>query len=202
MPRPCSQANGCGHLQNLNSPILCQAFKSSLGCTLIQHTTSHALLTSPTPHQGELICGACIGTPHVATSLAAPTVVDSLFKRSNLRSCLDITHVKWYICLSLFQRFLSPARPCLSVIRWSVFLNILFCNLYFGVLAVHRIWKRKHLALIQNNSSKMFQHQRSRTRSLRPPFAGFHATVQSRFTMNNCKYIETHSHPDDVKDVY
>jgi len=52
--------------------------------TLIQHPTSHALLTSPTPCQRELVCGACIGTAQFGASLAAP--LDSLLKQSSLRS--------------------------------------------------------------------------------------------------------------------
>ena len=60
----------------------------SLGCTLPHNPTSHALLTSSTPRQRELVCGACIGTTQVAASLAAP--LNSLFKRSTLRSPRDI----------------------------------------------------------------------------------------------------------------
>ena len=59
-----------------------------IGCTLLQHPTSHALLTSPTPCERELVYGACIGTAQVGVSLVAP--LDSLFKRSSLRSIHDI----------------------------------------------------------------------------------------------------------------
>jgi len=43
-------------------PTPWQAFTNGLCCTLLQHTTSPALLPSPTPDQSELVCGACIGT--------------------------------------------------------------------------------------------------------------------------------------------
>ena len=56
--------------------------------TLIQHPTSHALLTSPTPCQRELVCGACIGTAQFGASLAAP--LDSLLKQSSLRSLCNM----------------------------------------------------------------------------------------------------------------
>ena len=41
------------------------SFQNGLGCTLLQHPTSHALLTSPTPHESEFVCGACIGTAQI-----------------------------------------------------------------------------------------------------------------------------------------
>ena len=59
-------------------------FQNGLGCSLLQHPTSHALLTSPTPCQRELICGACIGTAQVGFSLDAP--LDFFFKQSTSRS--------------------------------------------------------------------------------------------------------------------
>ena len=52
-----------------HSLVSCQ---NGLGCTLPQHTTSHALLASPTPCQRELSCGACIGTAPAGALLAAP----------------------------------------------------------------------------------------------------------------------------------
>ena len=38
------------------------SFQNGLGCTLLQHPTSHALLTSPAPRERQLAYGACIGT--------------------------------------------------------------------------------------------------------------------------------------------
>jgi len=57
-------------------------------CTLLQHPTSPALLTSPTPCQGVLVCGACIGTAQVGASLVAP--FECIFKQSSLRSFRDM----------------------------------------------------------------------------------------------------------------
>ena len=65
------------------------SFQHGLGCTLLQHPTSHALLTSPTPCQREFVCGACIGTAQVGASLVAP--IEFIFKRSSLRSFRDIS---------------------------------------------------------------------------------------------------------------
>ena len=57
----------------LTSPThLLASFQSVLGCTLFQHPTSHAPVTSPTPRQKELVCGACIGTTQVGVSLLHP----------------------------------------------------------------------------------------------------------------------------------
>jgi len=64
------------------------SFQTGLGCTLLQHPTSPALLTSPTPHQSELVCGACIGTAQIGTSLVAP--LGFIFKQSSLRSFRDM----------------------------------------------------------------------------------------------------------------
>ena len=67
------------------------SFQNGLGCTFLQHPASHALLTAHTPCKKELVCGACIGTAQVGTSLVAP--LDSFFKRSSLRSPRDIIMV-------------------------------------------------------------------------------------------------------------
>jgi len=65
-----------------------QAVTNGLGCTLLQHPTSPTLLTSPTPCQSELVCGACIGTAQIGASLVAP--IGFIFKRSSLRSFRDM----------------------------------------------------------------------------------------------------------------
>ena len=57
--------------------------------SLLQHPASHALPTSTTPRQGELVYGVCIGTAQIGASLAVP--IDLLFKRSSLRSSCDLT---------------------------------------------------------------------------------------------------------------
>jgi len=49
-----------------------QPFQNCLGCTILQHPTSHTLFTSPTPCQREFACGACIGTAQTVASLVAP----------------------------------------------------------------------------------------------------------------------------------
>jgi len=64
------------------------SLQNGLGCTLLQHPTSPALLTSPTPRQSELICGACIGTAQIGISLVAP--LGFIFKRSSLHSFRDM----------------------------------------------------------------------------------------------------------------
>jgi len=69
-------------------PTPWQAFTNGLGCTLLQHPTSHALLTSPTPYQSEFVCGACIGTAQVGASLVVP--LGFIFKRPSLRSFRDM----------------------------------------------------------------------------------------------------------------
>ena len=84
----CSQTYGCDRLQSLNPPTPWQAFKNGLGCTLLQHPTAHALLTSPIPHQSELVCGARIGTAQIGASLVAP--LGFIFKQSSLRSLRDV----------------------------------------------------------------------------------------------------------------
>jgi len=43
-------------------PPTMTSFQNGLGFTLLQHPTSQALPTSPTPHQAELVCWACTGT--------------------------------------------------------------------------------------------------------------------------------------------
>jgi len=58
--------------------------QNGLGCTLLQHPTSHVLLISSTPCQREFVCGACIGAAEVGASFAAPS--ELIFKRSSLRS--------------------------------------------------------------------------------------------------------------------
>jgi len=45
------------------------SFQNGLGCTLLQHTTSHALPTLPKPRQRQLVYGACIGTAQIGASL-------------------------------------------------------------------------------------------------------------------------------------
>jgi len=60
------------------------SLQNGLGCTLLQHPTSPALLTSPIPCQSELVCGACIGTAQIGASFFAPLGI--IFKRSSLRS--------------------------------------------------------------------------------------------------------------------
>jgi len=72
-------------------------------CALFQHPTSYTLLIPPNPCQRELVCGACIGTAQVGAYLAAP--LDSLFKRSSLRSLRDII-----IVLVTFINIM-PVRP-------------------------------------------------------------------------------------------
>jgi len=62
---------------------LATSFQNGLGCTPLQHHTSHVLLTFSTHCQRELVCGACIGTAQVGTLLVVP--LDSFFKRSSLR---------------------------------------------------------------------------------------------------------------------
>jgi len=69
-------------------PTPWQAFTNGLGCTLLQHSTSPALLPSPTPDQSELVCGACIGTAQISASLVAP--LGFIFKLSSLRSFRDM----------------------------------------------------------------------------------------------------------------
>ena len=51
------------------------------------HLTRSAL-TSPTPRQSELVCGACIGTTQISASLVA--LLGFIFKRSSLRSFRDM----------------------------------------------------------------------------------------------------------------
>ena len=88
------------YTQFLRLPTPWQAFTNGLGCTLLQHPTSPALLPSPTPDllpsptpdpspdQSELVCGACIGTAQIGASLVAP--LGFIFKRSSLRSLRDM----------------------------------------------------------------------------------------------------------------
>jgi len=59
-----------------------QVFTNGLGCTLLQHPTSPALIISPTPAQREFACGACIGTALVGVSLVAP--LKFIFKQPSL----------------------------------------------------------------------------------------------------------------------
>jgi len=53
-------------------PTPLASFPNGIGCTLLQHPTSHALFTFPSPRQRELACWACISTAQVGASLAAP----------------------------------------------------------------------------------------------------------------------------------
>ena len=69
-------------------PTPWQAFENGLGCTLLQHPTSPALLTSPTPCKREFVCGACIGTAQIGASLVVP--LGFIFKQSSLRSLRDM----------------------------------------------------------------------------------------------------------------
>jgi len=92
--------------QTTHPPTPWQAFKNGLGCTLLQHPTLHALLTSPTPCQRLLICGACIGTAQVGASLVAP--FEFIFKRSSLRSFWDMIIISWY--KHLYWR--NPSARC------------------------------------------------------------------------------------------
>jgi len=78
-------------------PTPWQDFKNGLGCTLLQHPTSHALLTSPIPCQRVLVCGACIGTAQIDASLVAPH--GFIFKRSSLRSFRDMIIISWIYTL-------------------------------------------------------------------------------------------------------
>jgi len=55
----------------------------SLGCTLLQHSTSPALLTSHTHNQRTLVYGVCAGTTRVGVLLVAS--LDSLIKQSGAR---------------------------------------------------------------------------------------------------------------------
>ena len=73
------------------------SFQNDLGWTLLRHTTSPALLTSPTPYQREFVCGACIGSAQVGASLVAPLGV--IFKRSSLRSSRDMIIIPCHIYL-------------------------------------------------------------------------------------------------------
>ena len=75
------------------------SFHHSLGCTLLQHPTSPALLTSPTPCQRVLVCGACIGTAQVGSSFFAP--LEFIFRRSSLRSFRDMIIISWIYTLLL-----------------------------------------------------------------------------------------------------
>jgi len=79
------------------------SFQNGLGCTLLQHSTSPALLTSPTPRQSELVCGACIGTAQIGASLVAP--LEFIFKRSSLRSFRDMI-----IISSIYTLLLTTSR--------------------------------------------------------------------------------------------
>ena len=69
-------------------PTPWQAFTNGLGCTLLQHPTSPALLTSPTLCQSELVYGTCIGTAQIGTSLVTP--LGFIFKQSSLCSLRDM----------------------------------------------------------------------------------------------------------------
>ena len=113
------------------------SLQNGLDCTLLPHPTSKALLNPPTPRQRMLVCGACIGTAQVGALLAVP--LDSLFKRSDLRSLLDIKSVTWYIYLSLSRRCLSPATLYLCATSRCAFLPILSCVLYFCVFTVYSL---------------------------------------------------------------
>ena len=73
---------------NTSLGLPCHDRNRNLPCTFLQHPTSHALLTSPTPRQRVLVCGACIGTAQIGASLVAP--LGFIFKRSSLRSLRDM----------------------------------------------------------------------------------------------------------------
>jgi hypothetical protein len=85
------------HLKKPNKPFThpLASFQIGIGCTLLQHPTSPALITSPTPRQSELVCGACIGTAQVGASLAVP--LGFMFKRSSLRSSRDMIIIPWHM---------------------------------------------------------------------------------------------------------
>jgi len=78
------------HLSKTNIPPThhLASLQNGLGCTFLQHPTSRALLTSPTPRQRVFVCGACIGTAQIGASLVAP--LGFIFKRSSLRSSRDM----------------------------------------------------------------------------------------------------------------
>jgi len=67
---PC-QIHNLGTLQIIALVVLLLTTALIVHCTLLKHPTSPALLTSPTPRQRAIICGACTGTAQVGVSLAA-----------------------------------------------------------------------------------------------------------------------------------
>jgi len=91
--------NSTSILKSLSSQPLA-SFHNGPGCTLLQHPTSPALLTPPTPCQREFVCGVCIGTAQVGASLVAP--LEFIFKRS---ICMMTIHAStlwtppWYATL-------------------------------------------------------------------------------------------------------
>jgi len=86
------------------------SLQNGLGCTLLPHHTSPALLTSPTPHQRELVCGACTVTAQVGTSLVAP--LGFIFKRSSLRFSHDMINnsVTYIMKLKKEKKILTIAK--------------------------------------------------------------------------------------------
>ena len=78
---------------------LLESFQNGLGCTLLQHYTSHALFTSQmhAPQTKEFVCGVCIGTVQVDFSLVTP--LDFTFKQSSLRVFLEMITIMWYVHL-------------------------------------------------------------------------------------------------------
>ena len=105
------------------------SFRNGFGCTLLEHPTSQVLLTSPNPRQRKLVCGACMGTEQVGTSLAAP--LDSLFKQSSLRSLLDLYACDMiYLLISfsglLISSYTTSARDLLVPFPTRFFLFLAF----------------------------------------------------------------------------
>jgi len=98
------------HLTTTNQPPPhpLASFQNGLGCTLLQHPTSAALLASSTPCQREFVCGTCIGNAQVGASLVATLRLGFIFKRSSLRSFCDIVIILWYIHLY----WLYPSGRC------------------------------------------------------------------------------------------
>jgi len=62
---------------NTQSQHSLASIHNSLGCTLIHHPTSQAVLTSPTTHEHAFVCFPCAGSTQVRTSLAAPLELTS-----------------------------------------------------------------------------------------------------------------------------
>ena len=54
------RAYGCKRASELEITHPLASIQNCLGCTLLQHPTSHTLLTSTTPCQREFVCGALV----------------------------------------------------------------------------------------------------------------------------------------------